>query len=143
MDLVMEGAPKELAGCEHSVGVGANGEERRIAEIEEAGEADHDVQAYCQQDIHAGIGRCIDQGPATAAGDERRKEGEQDRSQEKQAEDDGIPVGPSSRGKPVGGRRFGSAHFSGTRIPSSPVGRKTSTRIRMLKIQTSVSCDVK
>src|SRR5439155_26330354 len=100
VDVMVQWAPEELAGCEHSVGVGADGEERRVTESEEAGEADHDVEADREEDVNAGIGRSVDQGPSAATGDERRKEGKQDRSKQKQPEDDGIPVGPSSRGEP-------------------------------------------
>src|SRR5256885_5994215 len=78
---MVQWAPEELAGRKHSVGVGADGEERRVAEIEESGEADHDIQADRQQDIHAGIGRRVDQGPAAATGNERRKRSEEHTSE--------------------------------------------------------------
>ena len=45
VDLMVQRAPEQLAGRKHSVGVGADGEERRVAEIEESREADHDIQA--------------------------------------------------------------------------------------------------
>ena len=45
----------ELAGGEHGVGIGADGEEGRIAQVEQAGIADHDIQTECQQDPPPGI----------------------------------------------------------------------------------------
>ena len=42
-----------MRGGEERVDVGADAEERDIAEVEQAGEADHDVQAEGQQRVEA------------------------------------------------------------------------------------------
>ena len=42
------------------VGVGADGEERRVAEVEQARHADDDVQSDRQQDEDAGVGEAVD-----------------------------------------------------------------------------------
>src|SRR5437868_2832667 len=82
-----------------------------------------------------------------AAGDVDVGHREDERGKQKDAVDglvsvfDPLPqVESRQQGAPLAhGLRL--AHFSGTRIPSRPVGRKTRTPIRMPKITTSVHFD--
>src|SRR5207302_369859 len=115
----------------------------RIAQIEQTGVADHDVEPDGQKYPHAGVGGLVDPGPAAASGQKRDEGGKGNGAQEEQSIDNQVAVGPAARQVRQPGLSARRAHFSGTRMPSSPVGRKTRTRIRMLKIQTSVSWEVK
>ena len=45
---------------EDAVGIGADREERGVAEIEQAGEADHDIEPERQDRERAGVGRRVD-----------------------------------------------------------------------------------
>src|SRR5439155_21891776 len=145
MDLVVQGTAIQLARGEHADGVGVDGEEGRVAGVEEAGIPDHDIQPDGEQDIHARVGGLVDQGAAAPSGENRREEGKGQGAHEEQSIDDRIAVAPATcdGAQPRWTAPAGRAHFSGTRMPSSPVGRKTRTRIKMLKIQTSVSWEVK
>ena len=45
--------PRSLSGGEHAHGVGADGEKGHVAQVQQAGKADHDVQAQAHQDVEA------------------------------------------------------------------------------------------
>src|SRR5258708_27592301 len=62
LEWLPEFAPRrrDLAGRHGAIGVGADGEERGISEIEEAGEADDDIEAEGKNDEGAGVGCGVD-----------------------------------------------------------------------------------
>src|SRR2546421_5157212 len=136
----MEGAAGELARSEQRVCVSAYREERGVAQVEEAGKSNHDVEPDSQQDVDARISRGADQMIARAARRNVGETGKEQRADDEQGIDGSVAIAESAL-RPahcqVGAQRS-PAHFSGTCIPRSPVGRKTSTRMRMAKIQTSV-----
>ena len=75
MDLVVQRTAVELARGEHADGVGADGEEGRVAEVEQAGVADHDVQPDGEQHIDARVGGRVDDRAAASPGNKGDEEG--------------------------------------------------------------------
>ncbi len=142
VEVVVKRRRTQLGRREQRVRVRADGKEGCVAKVEETGKPDHDVEPDGQQDPGAGMGRLGDVGGAASAykqADHR----EQQRREEEDAVDrlvavpDPLPqVQPGHQRPPLDDDRLG--HFSGTLIPRSPVGRNTSTAIRMPKIMTSV-----
>ena len=134
----------ELARGQDGERVRPDGEEGGVAEVEQPSIADDDVQPKGQQDPDACDRGNIDLGGIAV------EDWEHDQCHaEQQVGDVASPAdcpqaleleladpledtGPSPT--------VTATHFSGTRMPSSPVGRKTSVRIRMLKTTTSDHC---
>ena len=102
----------EVRAGEQRVDVGADRVERDVAEVEQAGESDHDVQAERQH--HVQDGEVGDAHPGGSRVGKRKR-------QEKQRCNNQKNTNPDPR------RRFHAR--SPTRSPSSPEGRNTSTRI--------------
>ena len=94
----------ELRARQHRERVRTDREERRVAEVEQAGEADHDVEAERQQHERAGVGEEVDE---TAV---RKHQRHHDRGTEVQ-----IRLQPSHH------------TLAGSDSPSSPDGRKIKT----------------
>ena len=67
-------------GREHRIAVGADRIEGDVAEIEQAGETDHDVEAPSQHDVGQHQGRHIDEAPV-GKGHEGKADGEHDQDQ--------------------------------------------------------------
>src|SRR5438105_5090215 len=137
----MQRAPRELAGGEQPVAVGPDGKKRRITQVEQPGEADHLVEPDREQDVDPRVGRGADQVISSAACRHVSEAWEEECPDDEQRVNRSVailecPNGPAHRRVTA---QQGPAHFSGTCMPSSPAGRNTSTRIRMAKIQTSVS----
>src|ERR1700693_2807989 len=105
----------ELTGRHDGKRVRANREECRVAQVEEDRIADDDIEPQREQQVRD---------VATAA--------------------DGPQSLDFETAHPIDDARFGrgvwALHFSGTRMPKSPVGRNTSVRIKMLKTTTSDHC---
>ena len=141
MEFVLQWAAGELPGGEQSDGVGADGEERCVSEIEQAGEAYDDVEPNRQEDVDSGVRGRADQVIARAAGRHVGDAWPEKDPDDEQRIDRAIAVLEGPHGPAHGAivPRQRPAHFSGTCMPSSPAGRKTSTRIKMAKIQTSVN----
>ena len=128
---------RELCRGKQRVRIRADRVEGGVAEVEQAGEADHDVQPDREQHERPGT-RCLrDEGGAVCRidGGHGKDEGED----EQDAVDGRIPVADSI--PQVEARENRRAHFSGTRMPSRPVGLKTRTPIRMPKTTTCVHFD--
>ncbi len=124
-------------GHEQGAGVGADREERGIAEVEQAGVSDHDVQAEPEH----GVGRHRDRDRrdvVVAPGDHRGADSYQD-------DDDSRPVRRPAQAVTHG--RVGAPHRtlcelgdhirSATRSPNRPVGLPISTVIRTPNTTTS------
>ena len=135
VDLVVERGGAQARRGEQRVGVGPDREEGRVAQVQQPCEAHHDVEAQREQEIDAGIGGRAHQEEAVAPGHELDGSGEGHRDDEQGEVDDSVPIVPVDA--PDAGAEARD-HFSGTRMPNSPVGRKTRTRIRMPKMRTSV-----
>ena len=125
------------------VDIGAHGVESDVAQIEQAGEADHDVQAERQE--HEQDGEIGDAHPAGSHRCERERQPDQrDRDQR-----DADPL-RSALAK-IFTRQFASGYdeqilvrlrscssaVSHALVPSSPEGRNTSTAISTRKANTS------
>ena len=123
------------------VGVRADREERRVAEVEQAGEPHDDVQTDGKEDVHASVRGLRDQEAAAAAGDDLNPDRKGDRAERKEEEHDRVRVLPRVALQDRSEPRSESPHFSGTRIPRRPVGLKTRTRIRIAKMMTCVQVD--
>ena len=67
-------------GREHRIAVGAHRVEGDVAEVEQAGETDHDVEAPAQHDVGQHQRRHIDQAPV-GEGHEGKADGEHDQDQ--------------------------------------------------------------
>jgi len=118
----------EMRRCEQRIDVGADGIEGDVAEIEQAGKADHDVEAQRQHDIQQGEIENPQPGVAQSGADDKRQ---RDQGQRDEAQTEPRIALPARRHpRPLHAR---SATFS----PSSPAGRNTSTPIRMKKANTS------
>ncbi len=115
------------------VGVRPDREEGRVTEVEQAGETDDDVETDRHQHVDAAVcGEAHEVIPAAAGG-------ELDYSREEQRDHRHEEVGDGVWIAHVGPDEVPHAdHFSGTRIPSSPVGLNTRTKIRIAKIKTCV-----
>src|SRR5260370_28933653 len=122
----------ELGRRQDGEGVRADGKEGGVAEVEQAGVADHDVQPEREKNPAPGV---ADEVHVWGVGIDDRKEDQGDAQQE--IWDLPFPAGREEQVCSPGDRL---AHFSGTRMPNKPVGRKTSTRIRMPKTNTSDHC---
>ena len=134
----------ELRRREQRVAVCADGEKGGVTEVEQAGEADHDVQADRQQHEIARPRRMGDEGGAVCGVDGHHRKQERDDDQDavdgRVSVTDPLPqVETPWRTAPAGSR--GLTHFSGTRMPRRPVGLNTSTPMRMPKITTCVHLD--
>src|SRR5207249_12118007 len=108
----------EDRGVQEPHGIGADGEERRVAEVEEASVAHDDVEPQREEHVDHPVGdrvhrlkpeRLVDEGVGEQRGDE-------------------------------GGRAHARARhiFSADRSPMRPWGRKTRTRIRIAKTSALV-----
>ena len=128
----------ELGRRKKRVGVGADREESRIAQIKQSRVTDNHVQPDREEDEVARSGRVRDERGALRGidGDDRKQEGDDDQD----AVDRRIPVADSLPQVewPAAARGCRLAHFSGTRMPNRPVGLNTSTPMRMPKITTCV-----
>ena len=67
----------QLEGGQDAVGIGTDGEERGIAQVEQAGEADHDVQPERQRGIGRGVGHAVHVGVVVVQQRERQRGGGQ------------------------------------------------------------------
>ena len=117
-------SPDELAEVERGqqrIDIGADGKEGHIAEIEQAGEADHDVEAEREQ--HEEHGEVGDAYPGRAG--HRQHEGQGDQRQRNAGEAELFARAPVHQAR------------SETRSPSRPDGRNTSTMISIRKANTS------
>ncbi len=115
----------EVRRREQGVDVGADRIERDIAEVEQPGEADDDVETEREHDVEH---REIQDAYPRLAGQRRHEwqERERDRDQRHADPDPGRD------------RLAGALHArSATRSPSSPEGRKISTRISTKNANTS------
>ena len=129
------------------VGVGADREERRVAEVQEAGHADDQVEAEGQEHEHAGVREAVDPGVLGLERREGRHGGQhrQDGRHDGHPDDDahgavaGAHLGePHPEGAPPpaarGGEILDGAHArSPTCWPRRPAGRKTRTMTRTPK----------
>src|SRR5690348_11112965 len=145
----LEGIPETpplrlyLPGRQNAVGIGANGEKRCITEVQQPGKTDDDVEAQRQHGKGRGVRRRVE--IAAVAVDQR-----EDEQEDRDIEHDQPPAPFGRQAFPPGqhaaargflGYRFAHAlsyDLRGTRRPSRPFGRKTSTRIRIEKMITSV-----
>src|SRR5215211_1506595 len=119
----------EVGGGQPADNVGAEGVEGHKAEVEEAGEPDHDVQAEGEHDVHGNdycgvhqvhVCRIVEEGV-----DGRKQESDHD-----QGRRDCVPPEPR--------HRYSPPPCTAERSPSRPRGRNTSTRIRTEKITIGV-----
>lgn len=104
-----------------------------MAEVEQAGEADDQVEAERQHHVKQ---REVEDAHPTAAelpGDEGRGDGDDD---DQPARGGGVALAQPGHGGDEFVHVFAQAR-SDTRSPSSPVGRKISTRPRMMKAKMS------
>src|SRR5207247_11043839 len=102
---------------------GADAEERHEPQIDAAGEADHDFEHEGERRVETDPGHHAD--PVIVGRRQRAPDGHR-------AEDPGHPPLPAGRGHAQSFPR--SATFS----PRSPIGRKTSTTIRITNATTSL-----
>src|SRR5260370_3319171 len=102
-------------GVQQAHGVGPDGEERGVAQVEQSRIADHDVEAEREQDVDHRVSDRVD-----GLGLQRAVE-------ERVGDERGEEEGRGQRAYPA---RLAHA-LSGTRSPRSPWGRKTRTRIRI------------
>src|ERR1700737_768803 len=106
---MVEGTPEKLAGGEHAVGVGADREEGRIAQVEETGKPHNHVEANREEDEHARVGGRTHQVVTLAAGDDvgnGRKE---------QREDEERVDGPIAIAEPTDGPAHCRVRLKGPR----------------------------
>src|SRR6185437_3517036 len=144
--------------CPEGVQVRAEGEERRVAEVEEAREADDDVQAQCQQDEHAGVHEAADPGVLALDEAERREcrpDVQQDRADGHADDDRPRAMGMGEIDHPLAPRladaravrrlcrlvRFDDRRRAHARSPTCwprmPAGRNTRTWVRATKTENS------
>src|SRR4029077_20496128 len=121
----------------------ADREERRVAQVEQSGEPDDDVQADRKQDVHPRVGDDADQEVARATGRDLGPDGVQDRRDQQERVDERVWVDPrvglpDLADRPEDHHVQRTIYFSGTRIPRIPVGRKMSTSTRIAKMSTWV-----
>ena len=117
----------ELRRSQQGIKIGADRVEGDIAQIEQAGVADHDIEPQRQHDVEQG--EVEDAHPAVAQSG-THQEG---RSREQQAEQDKR----DQRNAAVGFQTLPVHGRSATRSPSKPEGRNTSTPISTKKANTS------
>src|SRR5205823_6171099 len=114
----------EVRAREQGIGIRAHGVEGDVAEIEQSGEADDDVETEREQHIEDRVVR----NPYPGGADLREREG-----QHRQSDRDQRDTAPQDRRvcAPILQAR------SPTRSPSRPEGRNTSTRISTMNANTS------
>ncbi len=72
--LMVQGTAIQLARGEHPHGVGTNGEEGGVAEVEKPCVPDDDVQPDGEENVDACVGGLVDEGAAATAGEQRGEE---------------------------------------------------------------------
>ena len=138
VDRVMNRRADELLGGEHAIGVRADREEGGITEVQQPREADHHVETDRQEDVNAGVCGEADQVISVPVVREL------DDGREGKGADAHHRVRDRVRVPGILAKKLASSdHFSGTRMPSSPVGLNTRVAIRIPKMRTSVQDESK
>src|SRR5450759_673996 len=128
----------QVRGGKDRVRVRADRKKGRVAEVQQARETHHDVEADRHQHVDAAVSGQSDQIIAVAVGGELDGDREENGGEEHHRVRDCVGI-PDVRANVVASR----GHFSGTRIPRRPVGLNTSTKIRIEKMSTCVQATVK
>ena len=150
LERLPEPAPgrRHLPRGEDAVGIGADREKRGVAEIEQPGEADDDVEAERQRGEGQRVRRRVDVG--VVAADDREQQRRAIRSPARRHAGTQLrrdPAQPARRARnqakdcaehAAGGLGHALGFGRARRAPNSPVGAKTSTSTRIEKMITSV-----